>query len=59
MTRRMLATAALVGVLAAACGKYGPPVRLRSEPVAAGSSVATEKGGASTPEESDEKEKRP
>ena len=32
MTRRLLAIAALFGVLAVACGKVGPPVRLRAEP---------------------------
>jgi hypothetical protein len=31
VTRRILSIAALFGVLAMACGKYGPPVRLRAE----------------------------
>ena len=35
MTRRLLAIAALFGVLAVACGKVGPPVRVRSDPAAA------------------------
>ncbi len=67
MTRRLLAIAVLLGVLAIACGKVGPPVRLRaestaaesSEATAAGSSEATEKAGASAAEESEEEEKQP
>ncbi len=31
MTHRILSIAALFGVLAMACGKYGPPVRLHAE----------------------------
>jgi hypothetical protein len=58
MTRQLLAITALFGVLAVACGKYGPPVRTRSEPAAAGSSEMTEKGGTSAAEESEEKEKQ-
>ena len=56
MTRQLLAVAALFGVLAVACGKYGPPVRTRSEPAAASSETA-EKSDDSATEESDEKEK--
>jgi hypothetical protein len=59
MTRRFLAISALFGVLAAACGKYGPPVRVRPEPAAAASPATAENGAASTPEESEEREKRP
>jgi hypothetical protein len=59
MTRRILAIAALFGVLAVACGKYGPPVRLRSEPAAAESSETTAKSDTSAAEESEEKEKQP
>ena len=55
MTRQLLAIAALFGVLAVACGKYGPPVRTRSEPAAASSETA-EKSDDSATEESDEKE---
>jgi hypothetical protein len=58
MTRQLLAIAALFGVLAVACGKYGPPVRTHSEPAAASSETA-EKNGASDAEESEEKEKQP
>jgi hypothetical protein len=56
MTRQLLAIAALFGVLAVACGKYGPPVRTRSEPAATSSETA-EESGASAAEESEEKEK--
>jgi hypothetical protein len=56
MTRQLLAIAALFGVLAVACGKYGPPVRTHSEPAAAGSAAA-ENRGASDAEESEDKEK--
>jgi len=64
MTRRLLAIAALLGVLAVACGKVGPPVRLRAEPTvrvhaestATGSSETTEKAGASAAEKSEEEE---
>ena len=59
MKRRLLAIAALLGVLAVACGKVGPPVRVRSEPAAAGSSEAAEQAGASAAEESEEEEKQP
>ncbi len=59
MTRRILAIAALFGVLAVACGKYGPPVRVRSEPPATESSETTAKSGTSAAEESEEKEKQP
>ncbi len=59
MTRRFLAIAALFGVLAVACGKVGPPVRIRSEPAAAGSSETSNKAGASAAEESEEEEKQP
>ena len=58
MTRQLLAIAALFGVLAVACGKYGPPVRTRSEPAAASSETA-EKNDSSAAEESEEKEKQP
>ena len=59
MTRQFLAIAALFGVLAVACGKVGPPVRVRSEPTAAGISETSEKAGASAAEETEDKEKRP
>jgi hypothetical protein len=59
MTRRLLAIAALFGVLAVACGKVGPPVRVRSEPAVAESSETKEKAGASAAEESEEKEQQP
>ena len=59
MTRRLLAIAALFGVLAVACGKVGPPVRVRAESTATGSSETTEKSGASAAEESEEEEQQP
>ncbi len=59
MTRRLLAVAALFGVLAVACGKVGPPTRVRPEPTAAESSETTEEAGASAAEESEEEEKQP
>jgi len=59
MTRRLLAIAALFGVLAVACGKVGPPVRLRAEPAAAAGSETTEKAGASADEKSEEEEAKP
>ena len=59
MTRRLLAIAALFGVLAVACGKVGPPIRVRPEPTAAESSETTEEAGASAAEESEEEEKQP
>jgi hypothetical protein len=59
MTRRLLAIAALFGVLAIACGKVGPPVRVRSEATVAGSSETTPKAGAPAAEESEEEEQQP
>jgi hypothetical protein len=59
MTRRLLAIAALFGVLAVACGKVGPPVRLRAESAAAGNSETTEKAGASAAEKPEEEEEQP
>jgi hypothetical protein len=59
MARQFLVIAALFGVLAVACGKYGPPVRTHSETAAAGSSATQGKSGASSAEDSDEEEKRP
>ena len=59
MTRRLLAIAALFGVLAVACGKVGPPVRLRAEPTAAAGSETTEKAGASAAEKPEEEEEQP
>ncbi len=56
MNRRFLAIAALLGVLAVACGKYGPPVRTHAEPPAA---QGAEASGASPSEESEEREGRP
>jgi len=56
MTRQLLAIAALFGVLAVACGKYGPPVRTRSEPAATSAETA-EESDDSAAEESEEKEK--
>jgi hypothetical protein len=59
MTHRLLAIAVLFGVLAVACGKVGPPVRLRTESAAAGNSEKTEKAGASAAEESEGEEQEP
>jgi hypothetical protein len=59
MTRRFLAIAALFGVLAVACGKVGPPVRVRSEPAATDNSEPTAKASASAAEESEEEEQQP
>jgi len=59
MTRRILVIAALLGVLAVACGKYGPPVRVRSEPAAGESLKTTGASGTSAAEEAEEKEKQP
>ena len=59
MTRQLLAIAALIGVLAVACGKFGPPVRVRSEPAAAGRSESTENASPSAAEESEEEERQP
>ena len=59
MTRRLLAIAALFGVLAVACGKVGPPVRLRAEPTAAAGSETTEETGAYADEKSEEEEAKP
>ncbi len=67
MTRRLLAIAALFGVLAVACGKVGPPVRLRAEPTvrvdaeptAVGSSETTDRAGATASEKSKEEEEKP
>jgi hypothetical protein len=67
MTHRLLAIAVLFGVLAVACGKVGPPVRLHAEPsvredaesTAAGNSETTEKAGASAAEESEGEEQEP
>jgi hypothetical protein len=59
MARRFLAIAALFGVLAVACGKVGPPVRVRAESTATGSSETTEETGASAAEKSEEEEKKP
>jgi hypothetical protein len=67
MTRRLLAIAVLLGVLAVACGKVGPPVRVRSKPTdqlrtestAVESSETIEEAGASAAEESEEEENQP
>ena len=59
MARQLLLIAALFGVLAVACGKYGPPVRTHPEAAARGSSATLEKSGAAGAEESEEEEKRP
>ncbi len=59
MTRRLLAIAALFGVLAVACGKVGPPARVHSGATAAESSEKTEERGALAAEEAEEKEKQP
>ena len=67
MTRRLLAIAVLLGVLAIACGKVGPPVRVRSEPTvqqraestAVESSEAITEAGASAAEETEEEEDQP
>ncbi len=59
MTQRLLAIAALIGALAVACGKVGPPIRLRSEPAAAESSKTAEEAGASAAEEPEEQEQQP
>ena len=59
MTRRLLAIAAIFGVLAVACGKVGPPVRVRAESTATESSETTQKKGASAAEKLEEEEKKP
>jgi hypothetical protein len=67
MTRRLLAIGALFGVLAIACGKVVPPVRLQTEPAApvraestaAGNSETTEGAGTSAAEEAGEEEQQP
>jgi hypothetical protein len=59
MTHRLLAIAVLFAVLALACGKVGPPVRLRAESTAAENSETTEKAGASAAEESEGEEQQP
>ncbi len=67
MTRRLLAIAALFGALAVACGKVGPPTRVRPEPTdqlraestAVESSETIEEAGASAAEESEEEENQP
>jgi hypothetical protein len=59
MMRQFMAIAVLFGVLAVACGKYGPPVRTRSEPAAAESSKTAVTSGTSAAEEAEEKEKQP
>jgi hypothetical protein len=59
MTRQLLVIAALFGVLAVACGKYGPPVRTHSESAAAGSSETTGKAGTSSAKEAEEEEQWP
>ena len=59
MTRQFLVIAALFGVLAVACGKYGPPVRTHSETAATGSSATLGNSGTSSAEDSEEEEKRP
>jgi hypothetical protein len=59
MTRQLLAIAALFGVLAVACGRVGPPIRVRPEPTATESSETAEEAGASAAEESEEEEKQP
>ncbi len=56
MNRRFLAIAALVGVLAVACGKYGPPVRTHADPPTA---PGAEASGASPSEEPEEREGQP
>jgi len=59
MVRQFLAIAALLGVLAVACGKVGPPARVRSEPTAAGSPETAEQEAAPAADEPEEKEKQP
>lgn len=59
MTRRILAIVALFGALAVACGKVGPPVRVRAEPTAAENSKTTEETGASATAEPEEEERQP
>ncbi len=59
MTRRLLVIAVLFGVLTAACGKVGPPMRVRPEPTAAESPETTDEAGASAAEESKEEEEQP
>ena len=58
MTPRVLPYAALVGGLAVACGKVGPPVRLHADTTATGISETAEKAEASSAEKSEE-EKEP
>ena len=59
MTRQLLVIAALLGVLAVACGKYGPPVRAHSESATAGSAASMGKSNTSSAEEPEEEEKQP
>jgi len=59
MTRQLLVIAVLFGVLAVACGKYGPPVRTHSETAAAGSPATMGKSSTSSAEDSEEEEKQP
>ena len=59
MTRRMPAVAVLFGVLALACGKVGPPVRVRAQPTAAERSETAAEAASSSADEAKEEEKRP
>jgi hypothetical protein len=59
MTRQLLAVAALFGVLAIACGKYGPPARVRDEPAASKKSETTSAGSTTGAEKTEEEEKQP
>jgi hypothetical protein len=59
MTRQILAVAALCGVLAVACGKVGPPVRVRAQPTATESSETAGQPATSSTDEAKEEEKRP
>ena len=59
MTRQLLAIAALFGALTVACGKVGPPIRVRPEPTAAENSETAEEAGTSAAEEAKEEEKQP
>jgi len=59
MTRRIPAVAALIGVLAVACGKVGPPVRVPAQPAAGERSETADPAATSAADEPKEEEKRP
>jgi hypothetical protein len=59
MTRRWLLFAALLAGLGTACGKYGPPVRVRAEPTPTAAPTSAAPGAASPAGGAEEKEKQP